>query len=128
MTSTPQNNSNKLNIRNVDIQAMLQAIRNGSDLNTASHWAGLSNIEVFTWLEKGKQAQAINSKKPEDAFYIELWKELTKARADAIVRNVTHIQKAAQTGDWKAAAWWLERTIPETYGKNPTQKQKEIEE
>jgi len=35
-----------------------------------------------------------------------------EARAEVIARNVAIIQKAA-TKNWRAAAWWLERSCPE---------------
>ena len=34
---------------------------------------------------------------------------ISEAEADAAVRNVSIIAKAAQEGTWQAAAWWLER-------------------
>ena len=40
-----------------------------------------------------------------------------KARDEATARNVAVIQKAAHNGDWKAAAWYLERTRQKTYGR-----------
>lgn len=121
-----------IDIKDVKIQAMLSAIRSGSDLETACHYAEISVIEVYKWLERGKNSEIVKPKHKTEQFYIAIWRELAKARADAIVRNVAHIQKAAQDGDWKAAAWWLEKTMPETYAKKPTRqinsKQKEINE
>jgi len=40
-----------------------------------------------------------------------------KAEADAIVRHVANIAKAAQDGQWQASAWWLERRYPAEYGR-----------
>lgn len=78
---------------------LIDALRGGTDLDTATLFAGLE---------------------PSD-FTPELWEQIVKARAEAIVRAVAQIQKAAHQGDWKAAAWWLERQAPELYG----QKRKE---
>ena len=49
--------------------------------------------------------------------YVELCNTIEKARADAVVRNVGLIQKAATDGTWQAAAWWLERTMPQQFGR-----------
>jgi hypothetical protein len=73
---------------------LIDALRGGTDLDTATLFAGLE---------------------PSD-FTPELWEEVVKARAEAVVRAVAQIQKAAHQGDWKAAAWWLERQMPEAYG------------
>lgn len=48
--------------------------------------------------------------------------EVNKARAKRIDRHLSTIEKAATTtrskpGDWRAAAWFLERTEPDKYGK-----------
>lgn len=104
-----------------DAKAQLfTALRSGSDLNTACHFAGLSIALVYKWLERGKtEAERLESgevpRETEDE-YLEFWNELKKARADAVMRNVAHVQKAAQAGEWRAAQWWLEKSVPEVYG------------
>lgn len=40
-----------------------------------------------------------------------------KAEADAEVRHVANIAKAAQDGTWTASAWWLERRRHEEWGR-----------
>jgi hypothetical protein len=114
-----------MNIQNKEIQEMLTAIKSGSDLETACHFAGLSVNVVYKDLELGKSLE--NNKSKENTFEVLLWNELKKARASAIVRNVAHIQNAANKGDWKAAAWWLERSLPDNYGTSAKNKLKEIE-
>ena len=39
-----------------------------------------------------------------------------RARAEAVARNVALVQKAADDS-WQAAAWWLERSRPDQYGR-----------
>lgn len=111
---------------------LVKALTGGSDLETACHYAGLSVSVVFMWLERGKleSERRVEGLPPsrEDDAYVELWTDLKKARADAVVRNVANIQKAANSGNWQAAAWWLERTVPESYGKRTVkpEQQKQI--
>lgn len=101
--------------------ALVAALRNGSDLETACHYAGLSTQQVLRTLEVGKlEAERVANGMEADAKLsgeLAIWEALKKARAEAIVRNVTYIQKAASDGSWQAAAWWLERAVPETYSK-----------
>lgn len=115
----------QMNIKSVEAQAMIAAVRNGSDLETACHYAGLSVNEIYKTLELGKSLE--NDKSKANTYPVLLWQELKKARANAVVRNVAHIQKAAQDGDWKAAAWWLEKALPDTYGKNRSSDTGQIE-
>lgn len=107
-------------IDNEKITNLLAAVRSGTDLDTSCHFAGLSNSQVYRWLERGKieseRIEAGHEPTDAEAEFLNFWDELKKARASAITRNVAHIQKAAQEGTWKAAAWWLERTVPEVYG------------
>jgi hypothetical protein len=103
---------------------LLAAIRGGSDLDTACHFATLPVPLVYRWLERGKiestRVEMGGDVTPSEAEFVDFWVDLKKARADAITRNVSTIQKAAQSGTWKAAAWWLERTMPDVYGKQAT--------
>jgi hypothetical protein len=112
------------------VQALTDALRGGTDLETACHFAGLSVGQVLRWLEIGKnEAEAVANGLPKSKgleSYVKLWEDLKKARADAIVRNVTHSQKAA-TDNWQAAAWWLERTVPEHYSKRTAKPAEAVE-
>lgn len=100
---------------------IIKALRNGTDLDNACAFAGASSSEVYRMLERGKfEAEkqfAGTPADPAEADCLELWNVLKKARADAIVTNVAYVQRAAKNGTWQAAAWWLERAVPETYGK-----------
>lgn len=104
------------------IDRVVSAIVSGSDLETACAYAELSTGLMFIWLERGRrEADRIANgvaENEEETQYLNLWNSLKKARAEAVVRNVAFVQKAAQDGTWQAAAWWLERTVPETFGKN----------
>jgi hypothetical protein len=95
---------------------LLDALRGGADIRTASHYAGLNYTIVFRVMEIGQTlAEAGRELNPDESAAVELWDQTRKARADAIVRNVAQVQKAAQQGEWKAAAWFLERTLPDVF-------------
>ena len=55
--------------------------------------------------------------KPEEKIYLDFLESLTRARAEAIAKKVAVISSAASQGDWKASAWWLERQVPEDFGR-----------
>jgi hypothetical protein len=40
-----------------------------------------------------------------------------KAEGEAESRFLTQVARAATTGTWQAAAWWLERRHPDEYGR-----------
>lgn len=98
------------------VRKLLDALKGGVDINTASQFAGINYQTVYRWVERGqreneRQEQGLEPLESEAEFY-ELWQSMRKARAEAVVRNMAQIQKAANQGDWKAAAWWLERATP----------------
>jgi hypothetical protein len=106
---------------------LLLAIRSGTDLETSCHYAGLSVPAVYRELEIGKtEAEKIGAggkpaKTKEPA--LKLWEQLKIARAESIVRNLAVIQSAASAGDWRSAAWFVERAHPEKYSKEIVDKQ-----
>jgi hypothetical protein len=42
---------------------------------------------------------------------------IEKAESVAEHRHVAIVRKAAESGAWQAAAWWLERRHPDVYGR-----------
>jgi len=103
------------------LERLFLAVRSGTDLETSCQYAGFAIRDLYRYLEIGRvEAESIaDGNEPDDSKqeYLELWEGLKMARADSIVRNVAAIQNAASSGSWQAAAWWLERTMPEQYSK-----------
>lgn len=79
---------------------LLEAIRAGNYMETAAHYAGIGVSTLHEWRDK----------------YADFAEAIEKARAEAETRNVVLIQSAAKT-NWQAAAWWLERSFPDKYGR-----------
>lgn len=92
---------------------LLQAVRGGNYLETAARYAGISYATLRRWILKADDPSA-----PEE--YREFKEALEKARADAEVAALAKIQKAASDGAWPAAAWYLERSWPDRWGKRDT--------
>ena len=89
----------KYNIERV--QKIMNALSAGNTRRDSCAYAGISEDTFAAWLKD----------KPDFSDSIE------KAEADAAVRNVSIIAKAAQEGTWQAAAWWLERSQPKKWSK-----------
>lgn len=101
-------------------EKLLLAVRSGTDLETSCHYAGYSVAEVYRYLEAGKliaERGDVGELSDSETEALDFWRDLASARADAVVRNVAVIQQAASSGAWQASAWWLERSVPETYSK-----------
>jgi hypothetical protein len=76
------------------------AIAAGNTRHDAAEYAGVGASTVRAWLATGRRQRRGRFR----AFLA----AVKKAEADAVVRNVAIIQKAAHKS-WQAAAWWLER-------------------
>lgn len=87
---------------------IIETLRAGAYIDHAAARAGVSRATVYAWLDKGKNQST--------GLYRDFLDAVMQARADAVIRNVALIQNAARN-DWRAAAWYLERTLPEMYGR-----------
>lgn len=89
---------------------IVDALRLGAFKKHAANSVGVSEQTLGTWLQWGAEGRV-----PYDRFLHDVEQAIA---ADAI-RNQTIISKAAageHSGDWKAAAWNLERKFPRLYG------------
>lgn len=92
-----------------DIQTkILQAVRAGNHLETAAAYAGVDEHTLFDWLRRGAKERT--------GPHRELSQALDKAMAEAEVRDVAIIAKAAER-DWRAAAWRLEHRWPHRWAR-----------
>jgi hypothetical protein len=103
------------------VKRIEDAIRVGNYVEDACEYAGLSRHTLYSWLRRGQaEMDRINDGQdpdPAEAIYLTILTTIEKARAEAVVRNVTLIQNAARDGSWQAAAWWLERTRSAHFGR-----------
>lgn len=87
-------------LRNGKKTALLKALRVGNTRAAAARAVGIHIDTFHDWLTKDpKFSEAV-----------------VRAEAEAEQYYLSHIQQAAP-GDWRAAAFWLERRRPADYGK-----------
>lgn len=92
------------------IETIAQAIRVGAYVETAVALAGVSKDSFYRWL---RQAESDES----NDMTIKLSDAVKKALAESEKRDLDVIDKAAQEGEWTAAAWRLERKFPNKWGR-----------
>jgi len=91
-------------------ERIIQAVSAGNYLDTAAQYAGIDGSTMRRWVAKGEAPSA-----PEP--YRSFCTALKSARAAAEVRSVALINQAASGGTWQAAAWYLERSYPDRWGR-----------
>ena len=82
------------------IEALLVALRAGNTREAAAGHAGIDRTTLYRWLERDPALRT----------------RVEKAEADAEVRFEAQVAQGAGD-DWRAAAWWLERRRPKSYGR-----------
>ena len=117
---------------NSEIQRkIVQTIQAGNYIETAAAYAGIAKSTLYDWLRRGeRERQRIEKgERPtkKEAPFLEFSNAVQKALAEAEVRDVILIGKAAET-QWQAAAWRLERKFPDKWGRRPTVEFSEIED
>lgn len=104
-------------------QNLLDYIRIGTPVRKAVAASGVAEKTFYNWMSRGlaeRERQAIvpNSKEnPTEVIFLQFLQRVEQARAEAIAKKVAVIAKSGNEGDWRAAAWWLERQVPEDFGK-----------
>ena len=88
---------------------LLQAIRLGSSLKGAARRGGISEFTYHRWIRRGREAKS--------GAYREFFEEVEAARSDGELALLANIQKAGKRGDWRAAAFILERRWQMEYGR-----------
>ena len=91
---------------------IVQNVKNGNYLSVAAQCAGIDRSTHNRWMNRGR----VESDAGEDTEFSQYFKEIMQARAFAEADNVLVIRNASRD-TWQAAAWWLERTFPDRWGR-----------
>lgn len=99
---------------------IVEYIEAGNYAKHACQAVGISERTFINWKNRGKKASELESKGEviplKEIQYLEFFHSIKKAQSIAILKNVETIQKAAKK-TWQAAAWWLERTRFQDFGR-----------
>ena len=90
-------------------QEITTYICEGNSPTISATLAGISPSTYFNWMSKG------SNQKPR---FMEFSESIKRACAQSIANRLAQISRAADSGNWRAAAWLLERMAPESFGKH----------
>ena len=92
------------------IDRLAITIRSGAYIETAAAFCGISKDTFYRWLRLAESSESTD-------LLIKLSDAVKKAMAEAELRDLNVIDKAAQEGVWQAAAWRLERKYADRWGR-----------
>lgn len=109
-------------------QLLLEGVRLGGLMPDVANHAGVSERTLYRWLERGKRyrdADEVNADpSSQDLPYYEFSQKFSDAISSVRLRMSGKILVAAdgdesigKDPDWKAAAWYLERSAPALWGR-----------
>ena len=90
-------------------EELTRALTGGAYIEDACAYVGLGVTTFYRWMNEAQAEDATDELR-------EFREAVEKARAQAVIRNIAFVQRAAEDS-WQAAAWWLERTRPDHYGR-----------
>lgn len=97
---------------------ILKALEAGLPRNTAAKLAGISPTTLYNYLRRGRAGE-----EP----YTQFVAKARVAEASAEAELVAFIREAAKNRQWQAAAWILERRMPEKYAlRKPEPREQEV--
>jgi hypothetical protein len=91
---------------------IIRALSAGSYAEDAARAAGVSPTSYFAWMERGEADRESGTDTP----FAQFAEAATRAKSEARVAAVAYIRRA-MPDDWRAAAWYLERTRPQEWGR-----------
>ena len=87
-----------------------KALTQGLPYSLAARYAGIGERTVYEWLAKARADDA-------DPWYCGFAEAVESAEATAALISLGQVQTAARGGNWRAAAWILERRFPEFFAR-----------
>jgi transposase-like protein len=97
--------------------AFVAVLETGCSIETAAAVVGIGKRTVFNWMSQAEE-HAESEVVPAGAEkYLHFSQAVTRAREQVVTIALAGILEHAKT-DWRAAAWFLERSRPQEYGRS----------
>jgi transposase len=102
------------------MERVAEAIGAGLSASATADYAGIGRSTYFEWMRRGREAEkaldAGLSISPAERPFLDFMVEIRRIQATSEVESLAVIDRAACGGNWRAAAWFLERSFPDKWG------------
>ncbi len=88
-------------------EKIVQALSIGNYRKDAAEYAGIDAATLYRWVLRGSREK--------DSAYADFRTAVLEAESRAKITAIGCITKAMRDGDWRAAAYWLDRKFPHQF-------------
>jgi hypothetical protein len=92
------------------MERLFEALKLGLPHSQAADLVGISRTTYWSWIRKGADPDA-----PEE--YRSFLSRVRQAEAEGTMFHLGNVKTAAESGNWTASGWWLERKYPVEFGR-----------
>lgn len=98
--------------------AVVLILESGTTIETAAGAVGIGRSTVHDWIARGEEVRGLDASKLTAAqkTYLDFSDAVTRARESVVSLALAGVLAAGQA-DWRAFAWFLERSRPDDYGR-----------
>ena len=116
----------KTKLDELTIDLIANALSKGHTAQFACAGAGVVYDNLLVWIKKGKEdferlsildSQGIELRDEDYSIYFELFMRVQRCLYESQDTPLTILQEAARSGEWRAAAHFLERRFPKDWGR-----------
>jgi hypothetical protein len=99
-------------------EAVVLILESGATVETAAGTVGIGRSTVHDWVARGEEVRGLDPAKLTAAqkSYLDFSDAVTRARETVVTLALAGILEAGKA-DWRAFAWFLERSRPDEYGR-----------
>lgn len=97
-------------------EAIVLCLEAGSTIETAAGTVGISSRSIYDWLARAEEHADSDSIPTGEEKFVQFSQAVTRAREGVVVLALKGILEAGKE-DWRAWAWYLERSRPDQYGR-----------
>jgi transposase-like protein len=96
--------------------AVVLCLEAGSTIDQAAGAVGISSRTIYDWLARAEEHAESEKVPAGEAPFLRFSQAVTRAREGVVVLALKGILEAGKA-DWRALAWYLERSRPDQYGR-----------
>lgn len=96
--------------------AVVLCLEAGATIDQAAGAVGISSRSIYDWLARAEEHSESESPPAAELPFLRFSQAVTRAREGVVVLALKGILEAGKA-DWRALAWYLERSRPDQYGR-----------